>query len=161
MILQTAFATEIINMKNYVDVLTGNHIINVGLICWFAAQALKIVYNFIRFRKIDLRLFFSSGSMPSSHSALVTGTATAVGIVAGWQSVEFGMAAVLASIVMYDASGVRRAVGEQAKILNFMMDNWDNLTPEMFKQDLKELIGHTPLEVATGAVLGIILALIV
>ena len=152
--------TEKIRMKNYVDFLTGNHIINVAIICWFSAQALKIVYNFIRFRKIDLRLFFSSGSMPSSHSSLVTGTATAVGRVAGWQSIEFGMAAVLASIVMYDASGVRRAVGEQAKILNYMMDNWEQLTPEMFSKELMELVGHTPLEVATGAILGIIIGMI-
>ena len=147
-------------MKNYVDFLTGNHIINVAIICWFSAQALKIVYNFIRFRKIDWRLFFSSGSMPSSHSPLVTGTATAVGRVAGWHSIEFGMAAVLASIVMYDASGVRRAVGEQAKILNYMMDNWGHITPKSFSKDLKELIGHTPLEVASGAILGIVIGLI-
>ena len=79
---------------------------------------------------------------------------------AGWHSIEFGMAAVLASIVMYDASGVRRAVGEQAKILNYMMDNWGRITPKSFSKDLKELIGHTPLEVASGAILGIVIGLI-
>lgn len=146
-------------MKNYVEFLTGNYVINIAIVCWFAAQGLKIVYNYVRFRKFDLRLFFSSGSMPSSHSALVVGTATAVAKVSGIQSVSFGIAAVVACIVMYDATGVRRAAGEQAKVLNYMMDHWKETTPEMFQKELKELIGHTPFEVASGAILGLLIGL--
>ena len=147
-------------MKNYVEFLTGNHIINVAIVCWFAAQGLKIVYNYIRFRKMDLRLFFSSGSMPSSHSALVVGTTTAVAKVAGTQSISFAISFVIACIVMYDATGVRRAAGEQAKVLNYMMEHWEETTPEMFQNELKELIGHTPMEVASGAMLGLLLGLV-
>lgn len=147
-------------MKNYVEFFTGNHIINVALVSWFGAQALKIVYNYIKIRKLDLRLFFSSGSMPSSHSALVIGTTTAVARVAGMQSISFAIAAVFSCIVMYDATGVRRAAGEQAKILNYMMEHWEETSPEMFQKELKELIGHTPMEVASGAVLGFIIGLV-
>ena len=147
-------------MRNYVEFLTGNYIINIALICYVAAQGLKIVYNYFRIRKLDLRLFFSSGSMPSSHSALVVGTATAVGKVAGVQSVEFAIALIFALIVMYDATGVRRAAGEQAKVINYMMENWENTTPEMFQKELKELIGHTPIEVLFGGILGLAIALI-
>ena len=147
-------------MKNYVEFLTGNHIINVAIVCWFAAQGLKIVYNYIRFRKMDLRLFFSSGSMPSSHSALVVGTTTAVAKVAGTQSISFAISFVIACIVMYDATGVRRAAGEQAKVLNYMMEHWEETTPEMFQNELKELIGHTPMEVASGAMLGLLIGLV-
>lgn len=145
-------------MKNYVDFLTGNYILNIALVCYVAAQGLKIIYNYCRFKKIDLRLFFSSGSMPSSHSAVVVGTATAVGRVAGVNSVAFAIALIFAIIVMYDATGVRRAAGEQAKVINYMMDNWENTTPEMFQKELKELIGHTPLEVLFGGLLGLAIA---
>ena len=147
-------------MKKYVELLRGNNIINVAIVCWFGEQALKIVYNYIRVRKIDLRLCFSSGSMPSSQSALVVGTTTAVARVAGTQSISFGRSLGFATIGMYGAIGGRRAAGEQAKVLNHMMEHWEETTPEMFQNELKELIGHTPMEVASGAMLGLLIGLI-
>lgn len=97
----------------------------------------------------------SSGGMPSSHSSFVCACASSVAYLYGWSSPLFAIAAVVAVVVMYDASNVRRAAGEQAKILNYIMEHWTEMKPAMFGQELKELLGHTPLQVLMGALLGI------
>ena len=97
--------------------------------------------------------------MPSSHSALVCAAAIACGMRVGFDSPVFAVAAVLAFIVMYDAAHVRRETGEQAKVLNYIIHNWEEFKPENFERDFKELIGHTPLQVAVGAVLGSLVGL--
>lgn len=96
--------------------------------------------------------------MPSSHSAFVCACASATGNLYGW-SRPFALAAVLAIVVMYDAANVRKAAGEQAKILNYMMEHWMEMKPELFGKELKEFLGHTPVQVIAGAVLGIVIGL--
>ena len=98
--------------------------------------------------------------MPSSHAACVCALASASFKTMGAASTEFGITAILAFIVMYDASNVRHAAGEQAKILNYMIKHWKETTPEVFGKELKELLGHTPFQVIVGALLGIAIGVI-
>jgi len=144
-------------MRNAVDFLTGNHILNVSILAFVTAQILKVVIVLLRYRRLDFRRLLGSGGMPSSHAAIVCACAASIGKTMGITAPVFALAAVLAFVVMYDASNVRRAAGEQAKILNYMMDNWPELTPELFSKQLKELLGHTRVEVFAGAALGIAL----
>ena len=140
---------------NVVDFLTGNLILNLSILAWAAAQVLKIVTVFATERKLDWRRIMSSGGMPSSHSSFVCACASSVAYLYGWSSPLFAIAAAMAIVVMYDASNVRRAAGEQAKILNYIMEHWTQMKPAMFGKELKELLGHTPLQVLMGALLGI------
>jgi len=137
---------------------------NYALICavsgWFVASIAKIIIILIREKRLDFRKLIASGGMPSSHSATVSALAAAVARTDGFGSTSFAIAFMFAFIVMYDASGVRRAAGEQAKILNILVNNpaiWNN--PVNLKKNLKELIGHTPLEVIIGALLGILIGI--
>lgn len=125
------------------------------------AQALKILINYIRFRKLDFGILVRTGGMPSSHSAMVTSLVTAIGIIEGWQSTVFALALCFALIVMYDASGVRRSVGIQATILNQMIVELNNDNPELQFKRIKEFIGHTPFEVLAGAALGVLIGFLV
>src|SRR5581483_6244741 len=127
---------------------------------WAIAQVSKTIYELFRQRKLVVSRLVSSGGMPSSHSALVTGLATSIGRINGIESSAFAIAAVLAGIVMYDAAGVRRAVSIQARILNQMIDDAFQGKPFAEKR-LRELIGHTPVQVLVGALLGIGIGLIV
>ncbi len=145
-------------MKNAVDFLTGNLILNLSILAWATAQILKTIVVLVTKRRWVWQYILSSGGMPSSHSATVCACASSVAYVYGFSSPVFAVAAILAFIVMYDAFNVRRETGEQAKILNYMMDHWSDMKPdEVFARDLKELIGHTPLQVFMGALLGIAL----
>jgi len=137
-----------------------NLVLLLAIIGWAAAQFLKVVVVLICERKIDWRYLFRSGGMPSSHSATVCACATATALITGIDSVAFAISAVFAFIVMYDAANVRKETGEQAKILNYMMEHWNEMKPEMFSKELKELIGHTPLQVLCGALLGILVGLV-
>ena len=143
-------------MGNVVNFFTGNLILNLAILAWAIAQGLKIIITFCTKKKLDWHYLVASGGMPSSHSAFVCACASSVGYMYGWGSPMFGIAAVLAIVVMYDAANVRKETGEQAKILNYIMKNWDEYKPELFAEELKELIGHTPLQVAAGAVLGVV-----
>ncbi|MFZ5966274.1 MAG: divergent PAP2 family protein [Bacillota bacterium] len=134
-----------------------NEILNAALASWFVAQALKVIITFVQEKRINLYRFVGSGGMPSSHSSLVMGLSTAVGLKAGWDSMLYAIALTFALVIMYDASGVRRAVGKQAIILNKIIEDRHNHKP-IGEQRLKELIGHTPFEVFAGAILGIIIA---
>ena len=122
------------------------------------AQTLKCFLHLIIKRSLDLRLFTTTGGMPSSHSAGVVGLSTSVGLINGFNSIEFAIAIGYAFIVMYDAAGVRRAAGKQAACLN-------KIIMDIYKQDLqeaggklKELLGHTPMQVIVGAIFGIFYA---
>lgn len=140
--------------------LLANHILMASLLAWAIAQVSKTIYECIRYRELKFSRLVSSGGMPSSHSALVTSLATAAGRVSGLSSPLFAVAAVLAAIVMYDAAGVRRAVSIQARILNQMIDDAFQGKPFAEKR-LRELIGHTPVQVLVGALLGIGIGLII
>lgn len=130
------------------------------LLAWFIAQLIKVILTIIIDKKIDFRRFIGSGGFPSSHASFVTSLATAVGMTSGFNGSEFAISVVLALVVMYDAAGVRRAAGQQARILNKIIEEWDNKDLAKTDKRLKELLGHTPKEVFAGAILGIIIALI-
>lgn len=146
-------------MKNVANFLTGNLILNLSILAWALAQIIKFVITLITKRKLDWRHILSSGGMPSSHSAFVCACAAAMGYMYGWTSPAFTISAVVAIVVMYDASNVRRAAGEQAKILNYIMDHWTEMKPAIFGKELKEFLGHTPFQVLMGGLLGILVGL--
>lgn len=142
------------------DILTNDALI-IPIVAWTAAQLIKLFGGIIKRRKVDLRFFIRSGGMPSAHTALVCSLATAVGMIEGWSSVAFAIAAIFASVVMYDAAGVRHAVGKQAAILNRIIREIREKRPRIVvEHDLKELIGHTPRQVFAGALLGILIAVL-
>lgn len=134
---------------------TGYEVILVAFTAIITAQIIKCLLHLIVKRNLDLRLFTTTGGMPSSHSAGVMGLSTAVGLIKGFDSIEFAIALGYAFIVMYDAAGVRRAAGKQAACLN-------KIIMDLYKQDLaeaggrlKELLGHTPMQVFVGAIYGV------
>lgn len=136
-----------------------NQALVAGIVGATLAQLIKFVTVLLRDRRIDVRTLVTTGGMPSSHSALVTGLATSVGLTEGFTSTIFDVALVLAMVVMYDAAGVRRAAGKQARIINqIIFDLQHSLSFQ--ESRLKELLGHTPLEVIGGALLGIVIALL-
>ncbi|NLK40235.1 MAG: divergent PAP2 family protein [Clostridiales bacterium] len=139
----------------------GNQILVSAIIAWFLAQVLKIFTNNFKRREFSFSLFVASGGMPSSHSSSVCAMTTSTAIVCGLDSHEFAITFILSLIVMYDAAGVRRAAGEQAKALNKLIQHLLKGETEIANKDLKELIGHTPVEVFAGALLGILVALVV
>ncbi len=145
---------------NTVKYLTGNRILNIAIIACLVAQIIKPFITLIFERKFKVRRMFENGGMPSSHSATVVALATAIARVYGINSPYFAIAAIFAFVVMFDAAGVRRAAGEQAKVLNYMMEHWRETTPEIFTEQLRELIGHTPFQVIMGAILGLVIGLL-
>lgn len=133
--------------------------IAIPVITWFMIQLFKFFSDAIKTKKWDFKRVMGAGGMPSSHSAVVTSLATLIGKNEGFNSSIFGLAAIFACIVMYDAAGVRRAAGKQAKLLNKIVK-----TPELkgveTSEKLVEVLGHTPLQVIIGAIVGIIIGLI-
>lgn len=142
-----------------VDVLNES-IIFTAILSWFIAQLLKVIIVLIKSKKIDFYRFIGSGGMPSSHAAFVVSLATSVGLVDGFDSSVFAVTVVLAMVVMYDAAGVRRSAGQMARILNKIVDEWDKEDGKRREKRLKELLGHTPVEVFAGALLGILIGII-
>ncbi len=139
------------------DELFANHVLQATFVTWVTAQILKVLIELIWHHRLDLRLLTSAGGMPSSHSATVCGLATAIALHDGLSSTFFAIAVVLAVVVMYDAAGVRRAAGIQARILNQIIDELFQGHP-ISETHLRELLGHTPIQVIVGAALGIALA---
>ena len=134
--------------------LTGNRIIDCALLSWFLAQLLKVVLDLVMERKFVPSRFVSSGGMPSSHSALVVSCTTAVGKSVGVASPLFAVCVIFSAVVMYDACNVRRSAGDTAQIVNKLLQHVENLTAQDVADDLKIIMGHTPLQVFAGAVLG-------
>ncbi|HPJ22242.1 MAG TPA: divergent PAP2 family protein [Clostridia bacterium] len=134
--------------------------LTIPFVSWVAAQALKFIIDLIVRRKIDYRRLLGSGGMPSSHSAFVVSLSTVVGIGVGFESALFGVTLAFSLIVMYDAAGVRRAAGKQAKVLNRMFHHNKGKGEFHLEEDLKELIGHTPVEVIAGALLGLAISVL-
>ena len=140
------------------DVLNLNPILTVALLAWFVAQVLKTLINFILLGKFQLERMWGEGGMPSAHSATVCAMVIATARSEGFGSAIFAVAAVVAIITMHDAMGVRRETGEQAKVLNKMIEQWIDVTeknaPFLQNMHLKEMVGHTPLQVLAGFVVG-------
>lgn len=132
-----------------------NQTLWVSLGACILAQIIKLFVELLQKGKVDVRFLFSTGGMPSAHSALVGALATEVGQVTGWESTEFAIAALFAVIVMYDAAGVRQAAGKQARILNQILDEMFEEGKDLNEERLKELLGHTPFQVLAGLILGI------
>lgn len=145
------FITELLHNQIFVSAALG----------WFVAQVLKTFIHLILNKKFVVERMVGSGGMPSSHSATVCGLATATGIRYGGGSFEFAIAVMMAIIVMYDAMGVRRETGKQGQVLNEMLEVFTNMGRQISPEArLKEFVGHTPLQVLMGAILGIIIAVI-
>jgi len=128
-------------------------------ISWFAAQTIKVVRDYRRTGRLNMKSFLDTGGMPSSHSATVASLATAVGLYYGIISIPFLITFVFTMITLFDAAGVRRSVGRQAQVLNRMIDDMSH-HQEITQERVKELLGHSPIQVYAGAFLGIVIALI-
>ena len=129
------------------------------LLTWFSIQLFKVIWDLVTTKKFNFKRILGAGGMPSSHSAVVTSLATMIGKCEGINSPIFGLAIIFAFVVMYDATGVRRAAGKQAKILNKIV-NTPGLTKAQISEKLEESLGHTPIQVFVGALIGIIVGLI-
>lgn len=130
----------------------SNAAIWIPIIIWFLVQSFKVVYELIKYKKLNIRRMWGSGGMPSSHSALVCSLTTIVALIDGVSSTTFAISLVLSGVVMYDAAGVRRAAGKQARVLNQIIENKGDINVQ---EKLIELLGHTPKEVFVGALVGI------
>lgn len=136
-----------------------NRILWISLLAWFIAQLIKVLLTVIFGKQLDLTRFVGSGGMPSSHSALVVSMATSIGYTEGYHSTMFSLSLIMAFVVMYDAAGVRRAAGKQAAVLNEIVAELQ-ANGGITEGKLKELLGHTPIEVIAGAALGILISLL-
>ena len=146
-------------MKDFFADVYRNKILMTTIFTWLIAQTIKVVIGVFRKKKFDFRLFIGSGGMPSAHAAGAACLATSIGMECGFESTYFALAFAFAIVVMFDAQGVRRSEGKQAGILNKIMEDiyWRGKIQEL---RLRELIGHTPIEVIIGLILGIVIALI-
>jgi len=137
--------------------LFDNRVLIVSMAAWAAAQILKVLVILLREHRLDLWRLVSAGGMPSSHSALVASLATGIATTDGVRSNTFALAVVFAAVVMYDAAGIRQAVSIQARLLNRMLDEYFK-HQRWSEERLRELLGHTRIEVLVGAALGIAMA---
>ena len=143
------------------DKLLSNEVLISAIVGWTVAQILKTLIDFGLNKSFTPERLVGSGGMPSSHSATVCGLTTASALCYGVESFQFAISFVLAAVVMYDAIGVRQETGKQAKLLNSVFfENILNLDGVFLQEKLKEYVGHTPLQVVAGAVLGILLAVL-
>lgn len=138
----------------------GYEVLAAGLLSAFTAQVIKFIIFTIQTRKINFKIFTTTGGMPSSHSAGVMGISTAVGLIGGFDSLIFAVALGYALVTMYDAAGVRRAAGKTAACLNKMMDDFYKHDVQAIGGKLKELLGHTPFEVIMGAIYGVVFTIL-
>ncbi len=141
---------EIIHEYRYLIVTFGT---------WFFIQLFKLIYDLVTTKKFNFKRILGAGGMPSSHSAVVVALCTMVGKEYGINSAIFGIAVIFAFVVMYDAAGVRRAAGKQAKLLNKIIET-PGLTSVEVSEKLVEVLGHTPKQVLVGALIGLIAGLI-
>ncbi|MCI8419868.1 MAG: divergent PAP2 family protein [Oscillospiraceae bacterium] len=145
----------------YMGMLTKNAVIDCALLAWFLAQLIKVLLGLFIQGRFDPALFVTSGGMPSSHSALVVACAVSIAKLEGVGSTAFAAAAVLAAVVMYDACNVRRSAGDTARLVNKLLQHVEKLTAEELADNLREVMGHTPLQVLMGALLGLGMGLLV
>ncbi len=148
-------------MERILELLQNQFLIT-GLLAWFVAQVLKTFTHLLVYKTFDIRRLFGDGGMPSGHSATVTSLAVTSGMVYGPASFECAVCAILAIIVCHDAMGVRLETGKQAMVINDLIDIIDVLTDteELPEVKLKEFVGHTPLQVFAGILVGILVAVL-
>lgn len=131
----------------------------IPFLLWFCIQLFKVIWDLVTTKKFNFKRIMGAGGMPSSHSAVVTSLATLIGKDCGITSPIFALATIFAFIVMYDASGIRRAAGKQAALLNKIV-NTPGLTKLQVQEKLVEALGHTPKQVIVGALIGVIAGII-
>ena len=139
--------------------LLDNQVLICAFIAWQLAQLLKIPFNYWRTQEVEWRLYFRPGGMPSSHSALMISTTLAIGLFHGFDTPTFALGVAISMIVLYDAAGVRRQAGMHAKKINLIIDELLKGHP-ISEQQLKEVLGHSPLEVVGGTFLGILVPIV-
>lgn len=139
--------------------IVNNYILLAAVLSWMLAQFLKTIFTLITTKKFDKERLIGAGGMPSAHSAMVSALAISIGHKCGVESPEFALSVAFAAVVIYDAMGVRRAAGEQARVLNRMVGIWEQNGVDVAGKELKEYLGHTPMEVLVGSMLGIIVAI--
>ena len=140
--------------------LVQNKYLYIPMILWFSIQLYKVIYDLVTTKKFNFKRIMGAGGMPSSHSAVVVSLATLIGKYQGVGSPIFALAFMFAFIVMYDACGIRRAAGKQAKVLNKLIST-PHLTNVEISEKLVELLGHTPVQVLVGALIGLIAGILV
>ncbi len=138
---------------------TGYEAIISGILGVFIAQGLKVLTNYIKTKQIDYSLLTNTGGMPSSHSAGVSAMTTSVGLISGTDSVIFAVSCGYALVVMHDAAGLRKNAGEIARIVNQIIKDFYKSDIKTKSAQLKELLGHTPIEVIAGFILGVVISL--
>lgn len=146
-------------MKNTFMMFITNKYIYVPMILWILIQAYKVAYDLYKTKKFNFKRILGAGGMPSSHSAVVVSIATLIGKNYGVDSAIFALSLIVALVVMYDACGVRRAAGKQAKVLNEIV-NTPGLSSIQVQEKLQEALGHTPIQVFVGALIGLIAGII-
>lgn len=139
------------------DAILQNQVLWTGMVAWILAQAFKIPIDYFQSRSWNWALFFAAGGMPSSHSALVTSATMAVGLYHGFDNPLFGLAVAVTMIIVYDAAGIRRQAGMQAQKINILVEELLKGHP-ISQQQLREVLGHTPLEALGGVLLGLVVA---
>ncbi len=141
---------------NLLDVFS-NRVLIAGILAWSIAQIIKIPLNYLTARRWDWALLLRAGGMPSSHSALVSAVAHATGLFMGFDTAVYGLAVAIAIIVIYDATGIRRQAGKHAEVINTMIRDLTHGHP-LREEQLREVLGHTPLEALGGMLLGLLVA---
>ena len=136
-----------------------NKYLYVPLILWFCIQTFKVIYELLKTKKLNFKRIIGAGGMPSSHSAITMCISTMIGKSEGFDSSIYALSLIVALVVMYDAAGVRRAAGKQAKLLNKIIDT-PGLSNVQVQEKLVEVLGHTPIQVLVGALLGIFIGAI-
>lgn len=134
-----------------------NSILIPSLICWLAIQLFKVFHDFFRNHRWNWSLFFRAGGMPSSHSAMIACATHSIGLWVGFNSPLFGLAFVISTIVIYDATGIRRQAGKHAEIINTMITDLASGHP-LKQEQLREVLGHTPMQAIVGTLIGILTA---
>ena len=138
----------------------SNYVLIAGLVAWAIAQMIKVPVDYLQHHRWNWAILLSPGGMPSSHAALVTATAHAIGLFGGFSTPLFALAVVVAVVVVYDATGIRRQAGLQAALINAMIRDLASGHP-LKSEKLREVLGHTPLEALGGVLLGLAIAQLV
>ena len=137
--------------------LLSNYALIAGLVAWGIAQIVKVPLEYLRTRTWNWALLLRAGGMPSSHSALVTGISYATGLFGGFDQPVFAISVALAMVVVYDATGIRRQAGKHAALINAMINDLASGHP-LKEEQLREVLGHTPMQALAGAILGLVSA---
>ncbi len=145
-------------MNALYEIVTSKYLY-VPILVWFAIQSFKVIWDLVETKKFNFKRILGAGGMPSSHSAVTMCLAVMVGKAEGFSSPIFAVSMILAIVVMYDAAGIRRAAGKQASLLNKIV-NTPGLSSIQVQEKLVEVLGHTPVQVFVGAIIGVVVGMI-